>query len=167
MLSLIGVGGSLKHSANERERWGVRKVTQAYSRDVKDWWAQKKRHSSVVSVRCRGRGGPHLALSINRGRLHLRMWKAAVWGTLWVCWYYFNSRNLMWKLVAFQSKDGRKTMVGFWLRLYSYVVVSTVASQQKGSWFQSQLGPFCVCMFSPFSQDTLASSHHPKLCMWG
>ena len=28
--------------------------------------------------------------------------------------------------------------------LHSVVVVSTVASQQEGSWFESQLGPFCV-----------------------
>jgi len=30
------------------------------------------------------------------------------------------------------------------LGLHGGVVVSTVASQQEGSWFESQLGPFCV-----------------------
>jgi len=28
--------------------------------------------------------------------------------------------------------------------LHGGVVVSTIASQQKGSWFESRMGPFCV-----------------------
>jgi len=33
--------------------------------------------------------------------------------------------------------------------LHGGVVVSTVASEQERSRFDSQLGPFCVCMISP------------------
>ena len=51
-------------------------------------------------------------------------------------------------------------------------MVSIVASQQEGSWFDSQLGPFCVevlcspCVMHPTVQKMFCPSECGWLCVW-